>query len=221
MKRELFVVVADLDTENTIKTLLCSRQKSFNISLNFSPFNPPDGDLLRYAGRDAGCYKDAVDLLRTPQQTHQHALLFFDRHGSGVDHKSRTDIEQEVEEKLHQSGWEPSNVAVIVLDPELESWVWSTSPQVVEILGWKNEYRALREYLLNCHFWDEHAPKPHAPKEALRQALRKQRKPLGAPLFAELASKVSIHHCQDPSFQKFQTCLQMWFGNDSSNIQVT
>ncbi len=62
--RDLFVVVADLDAENAIKTLLRERQQSLGIRLDFNPDRPPQGDLLRYFGRDSGCYKNAVDILR-------------------------------------------------------------------------------------------------------------------------------------------------------------
>ena len=47
-QRDLFVVVADLDAEHAVKTLLCNRQPSLGIRLDFKP---PNGDLLR------GCFK--------------------------------------------------------------------------------------------------------------------------------------------------------------------
>jgi hypothetical protein len=63
-QRDLYVVVADLDAENAVRSLLCERQVALGICLRFNPDRPPLGDLLRYSGRDSGCYKDAVDLLR-------------------------------------------------------------------------------------------------------------------------------------------------------------
>ena len=68
-QRDLFVVVADLDAENAVRSLLLERQESLGIKLNFNADRPPDGDLLRYCGRDSGCYRNAVDLLRSRQQT--------------------------------------------------------------------------------------------------------------------------------------------------------
>lgn len=50
-RRDLFVVVADLDTENAVRSLLCERQASLGIKLGFNPDRPPDGDLLRYSGQ--------------------------------------------------------------------------------------------------------------------------------------------------------------------------
>ncbi len=115
-KRDLFVVVADLDAENALKILLTERQESLGIALDFSPFPPPNGDLLRYSGRDSGCYRDAVDLLRPPQKSHRHAI---------------------VREKRKRGGT--------------------------------------------------------------------------APLFAELARRISFRSCEDPAFLKLRTTLQRWF----------
>lgn len=211
-KRDLFVVVADLDAENAISMLLRDRQSALDIHLDFNPDRPPVGDLLRYAGRDSGCYKDAVDVLRTPQSTHRHALLIFDRDGCGANATQREDIECEVEGKLRRSGWGQDAVSVIVIEPELEAWVWATSPRVADVLGWQYERDGLRPFLTSRNLWDDKCPKPSDPKEAMRQSLRKKNKPLGARLFAELASRVGLRHCEDSAFQKFRQTLTQWFG---------
>jgi hypothetical protein len=210
-RRDLFVVVADLDAENVINTLLTKRQKALRIQLQFNPDRPPEGDLLRYAGRDSGCYKDAVDLLGGPLRTHRHALLIFDRHGCGADDRPRDEIEAEVEHKLQDSGWTQGAACVIVIEPELESWVWNKSLHVPDVLGWKNDADGLRSFLAAQDLWADNDSKPSDPKEAMRQSLRKKRKPLGARLFSDLASKVAVGGCQDPAFQKFRQQLQHWF----------
>lgn len=210
-KRDLFVVVADLDAENAIRTLLCQRQPALGIQLDFKPDRPPNGDMLRYWGRDSGCYKDAVDLLRPPQQTHRHGLLCFDRHGSGAESRAREEVEAEIEDHLVASGWPRGNVAAVVLDPELEAWVWSSSPHVAEILGWRGERENMISFLQARKLWEPNSPKPSDPKEAMRQALRSKQKMGGARLFAELASRVTLQGCQDPAFQKLQQTLARWF----------
>lgn len=211
-QRDLFVVVADLDAENAVKTLLNERQEALEIRLDFSPDRHPQGDLLRYSGRDSGCYKDAVDVLRPLLNTHRHALLIFDRDGSGAESKSREAIENEVEQRLFGSGWTDERVAVIVIDPELESWVWGESPHVAAMLGWPDERDAMRAFLESRDLWHHDERKPHDPKEAMRQALREKRKPTGARLFAQLAAKVSFRDCQDEAFKKLWRRLQQWFG---------
>lgn len=212
-KRELFVVVADLDAENAIKTLLVDRQPALGITLDFNPAPPPQGDLLRYAGRDSGCYKDAVDLLRAPQRTHHHAMLIFDRHGCGAESKDRDTLERDIEANLYANGWAAGAVSVIVIDPELEAWVWSASPRVSDVLGWQDDRDGLRPFLANAKLWEAEAPKPADPQKAMKTALREKQKPRGARLFADLASRVGVHQCQDAAFRKFSDTLQRWFGD--------
>lgn len=206
-QRDLFVIVADLDAENAIRTLLVDRQHALEVRLDFNPHV----DLLRYVGRDSGCYKKAVDLLRPPQRTHRHAMLIFDRHGCGAESKDRVTLEHELESKLHANGWATDAVSVIVIEPELEAWVWSASPRVADVLGWEDNREGLRPFLEDANLWDAGTPKPTDPQKAMQAALRAKQKPLGARLFADLASRVGVHQCQDAAFRKFSETLQRWF----------
>jgi hypothetical protein len=207
MKRDLFVVVADLDAEHAIKTLLCSRQKALEIEIDFDPAT----DLLRYIGRDPGCCKNAVDLLRAPQSSHKHAILFFDKDGCGEEEKKREEIEAGIEKQLQKNGWLVDSVAVIIFDPELEAWVWSSSPQVAKIMGWGKNFGSLRNYIKKKGFLPPKKSKPSDPKGAMRAALQAAGQRYTATVFAELAKKVSVKGCNDPSFNKFVTFLQKWF----------
>lgn len=205
--RDLFVVVADLDAENAVKTLLSQRQEALGIHLDFDP----EIDLLRYAGRDSGCYKNAVDLLRSHQTSHRHAMLCFDRDGSGAEQKGREEIETEIERHLCASGWPENQAVVVVFDPELEIWVWSDSPRVADALGWAEQREALRPFLHDKGLWMPEMAKPSDPKEAMVEALRHVRQPRVAPLFSEMARTVGVRRCQVSSFNKFRKTLVQWF----------
>jgi hypothetical protein len=205
--RDVFVVVPDLDTEHAVKTLLTKRQDALEIRLNFDPV---DVDLLRYAGRDSGCRFEAVQLLRAKQKSHRHGLLVFDRHGCG-DARPREQIEQAIESLLVQNGWPHGNVAVIVIDPEIEAWVWSSSPNVAHRLGWPSDAE-LKAFLESKSLWATDALKPKDPKEALSQACRAKGVPVNARVFEDLAESVGLRTCQDSAFRKFQTTLKRWFG---------
>ena len=207
MKRDLFVVVADLDAENAIKTLLLSRQEALRIQLDFDP----GIDLMRWSGRDPGCCKNAVDLLRTPQNGYKHAILLFDKHGCGEDQKPRESLEREIEEQLYRNGWSVDSVAVIIFDPELEAWVWSNSPQVSKIMGWGSNLDKLQAFIREKDLLSPDGTKPSDPKAAMRTAMRSAGRPCTATVFAELAEKVSTKGCTDPSFNKFVGTLQKWF----------
>lgn len=205
------MVVADLDAEVAIRTLLLDRQPALGIRLDFDPGGRPLGDLLRYSGRDCGCRKDAVELLREPQRTHEHAVLLFDQHGSGAEEQDRTQVEADIEEKLYASGWPEGSVAAIVIQPELEAWVWSDSPHVARSMGWESDIKALRKHLEACGFWPRGSAKPHDPKAAMEIALRQRKKAFNATIFSQLAGQVGLGRCRDASFAKFRKTLQQWF----------
>ena len=207
VKRELFVVVADLDAENVIRTLLKDRQEALDIELDFAAGT----DLLRYTGRDCGCRTDAVKILRRVQETHDRALIIFDHHGSGSEDTAAPDLEGQIEKGLARSGWLPQRVAAIVIDPELEAWVWSGSPQVSKVLGWKQGHPALRGFLAAGGHWPAALSKPPDPKKALEEATRRTRTPRVSSLFSDLAATVSVKGCSDRAFLKLTDALRKWF----------
>ena len=205
-KRDLRVVVADLDAENVLKALLARHQSLGIRQLRFDP----DQDLLRYSGRDPGCRLDAVALLQPFQTTHDHARVIFDRHGSGRDTDSREAIEEEIEQRLSVNGW-GQRARVIVLDPELEAWVWSQSPEVATTMGWES-LGELHAFLRAKNWLADGSVKPAQPKEAMEAALREKRKPHSARRFEALAEKVGrLDACEDSAFEKFLATLREWF----------
>ena len=108
-------------------------------------------------------------------------------------------------------------VCVIVIEPELEAWAWTTSPHVAAVLGWHDNHDALRSFLISRRLWDEGRPKPIHPKEAMRHALREKNKPFGAPLFSELAKRVGVGRCEDLAFKKLRNQLRQWFSSESDH----
>ena len=69
---------------------------------------------------------------------------------------TREEIQEEVEIGLTRNGWEGRSKA-IVIDPELEVWVWSRSPIVAEVLGWDTDIEALRRWLESEDLWASHS----------------------------------------------------------------
>jgi hypothetical protein len=200
-QKDLIVLVADLDAENAIVKLLGRHE-----SLKVRPFS---FEVIRYPGRDAGVRKDCAELLRSYQTTFNYALVIFDHHGSGKEDQSRDALENDREQSLANNGWQ-DRAAVIVLDPELEIWVWSDSPHVALTLGWPSQDR-LRAHLLAKNWLNDNEIKPKKPKEAMKDVLRTAQKSLSASYFSELAQQVSVNRCQDPSFKKFVDTLRNWF----------
>jgi hypothetical protein len=137
-------------------------------------------------------------------------LLLFDREGCGRENCSTEELEEGIGRELVDTGW-GENSAVVILDPELENWVWSDSPHVDEELGWKDHHPPLRTWLIQRGLLQAQTVKPLRPKEAVEAALREVRKPRSPSLYSDLAEKVSLMRCGDRSFVKLKTTLQQWF----------
>ncbi len=197
--KDLVVLVADKNMEEAIKTLLEQRTKAMGI-------RSITKDVFVHIHRDPGVLNGAHDFLAPFTSQYRYALVLFDREGCGEEYKSAEVLEDEVLQRLAQSGW-GGRAAVVVIDPELEVWVWSGSPHVATILGLDQTTLAtvLQGYSRPNH------PKPTQPKEVMEEALRQSYTPRSASLYGELASRVSLIHCIDPAFQRLRTCLQQWF----------
>ncbi len=205
IQNDLIILLPDRDYEAVFDGLLNNRTHALGIrDITYEKF--------RYVHKDAGCRKYCADVLRPHIRQFLYAIVIFDHEGCGTEHQSRIDIEAELEANLSFNGW-ANRSSVIVISPELEMWIWSDSPEVDEILGWAGIQPSLRSWLKSpANFLDEHESKPGRPKEALEATLRNVRKPKSPSLFQELAERVSLHRCTDPSFIKLKSVLVNWFG---------
>lgn len=202
MQKDLVILAADKNIEFTIRGLF-SRPQALKIrSLEFDIFVHPE--------HDPGCFKKSDDFLRPFANSYQYGVVVFDKEGCGREKASRKDLEIEIEERLSKTGWN-TRARAIVLDPELEVWVWSDSPQVDIVLGWDGKEPDLRTWLENEGRLKAHAAKPSRPKEALEAALRKVSKARSSARYAQLAQQVSFERCSDPAFLKLKAVLQSWF----------
>ena len=198
---DLFVLAADLDTANALEGLL-SRPRDLGI-----------GDVAfvvqRHPNRGSGCRTGSVEFLRPYLKRCDHALIVFDRYGCG-DRRPRRDVQQSVEDRLARNGW-GDRAKAIVIDPELEAWVWSTSPAVSRILGWGGRYPALQQWLKDQELWPRGHSKPPDPKRAMRAVMQTRRIRLSARRFSELAENADFAGCRDPAFNELRQTLRAWF----------
>ena len=136
--------------------------------------------------------------------------MLFDKAGSGDEGAERQRIQNAVEEDLCRNGWENRSKA-IVIEPELETWVWSASPNVGRVLGWSEGTGALRDWLSEQQLWPEDEAKPPDPKSALRRAMRAKKRHPTAATFMTLAREVGLGACKDPAFREMRETLRGWF----------
>lgn len=201
-QRDLAVLVADKNMEFAVGSLL-ARHQSIGI-------RPVTSTLYRHPERDPGCFRFAHDLLRSSANSHAYALVMFDREGCGKEEFTREELEQLVEARLAQNGWS-DRAAAVVLDPELEVWVWADSPRVDDALGWERRHQTLRAWLVQNGLANTEHEKPMRPKEAVETVLRFVRKPRSSSIYRQLANQVNFEGCTDQAFVKFKATLRGWF----------
>ena len=200
--KDLVVLAADKNMQFAVKGLL-ARTKDVGI-------RPVTFDIFVHPDRDPGCRNSSHDFLRFALKSHAHAMVVFDRAGGWIDSIERIELEAEVEQRLRRNGWQDRSAAVVI-DPELENWVWSDSPVVSDLLGWRGRYVELRAQLEQRGFLRPQQTKPDRPKEALEFALWQARKQRSSSIYAEIARQVDFRPCVDPAFIKLRQTLAGWF----------
>ena len=202
---DLVILTADRDARFAIQGIL-ARWKALGIRQIVDPL------CVVHPQRDPGVFHNLDDgLLPAFARTHRHAMVIMDREGSGVEHlKSSVEMEETIEAALRAKGW-GDRAAAIVIDPELEAWIWADSPHVAEVLGWQGRTPNLASWLEQKNWKTPDSPKPSRPKEALDAALYETKIPHSSSLFRKLAEKISLLRCTDRSFLKMRTTLQRWF----------
>lgn len=114
--KDLLVYVADADAMAFIRAVL-NRHQALGI-------RPITFDIERHPLKDAGMVQSGAELTRMAKGRYSRALLLWDHHGSGRDHKQRPDqVAQEIQGKLDSFTWSGQS-ATMVLVPELEQWLW-------------------------------------------------------------------------------------------------
>ncbi|MCS7209263.1 MAG: DUF4276 family protein [Fimbriimonadales bacterium] len=200
--KDLVILVADKDAEQVLKALLSERHQSLGI-------RPVEYDIFVHPERDGGVRSRSAEFLRKYADDYRYALVLLDYEGCGAT-ETASQLETKLESALNAAGWQ-DRVAVIVIQPELESWVFSPSPHVVEVIA-----DGRRE------IYDRHCAnrsgKPPRPKETMQQILREAGVPRSSALFYELARRVSLRSCADPAFQKLTRVLLRWFAQGTSHL---
>lgn len=198
---DLLCLVADKNMEAVVGELL-GRYQSLGI-------REITRQILVHPQRDSACYEDPVALLRGWTGGASHALVVFDRAWEGAPDEDPLQLEMVVDRKLGQlgAGWAKS----VVIDPELEVWLFRDSPRLDEALGWKDRTPPLRQELARLRLWAADAAKPADPKQAIEWALRQARLPRSSSIYRQLAKALGTKGCTDLAFLRFQSTLRGWF----------
>lgn len=161
--------------------------------------------------RDPGCFHQPGELLGGYSARANHALVVLDLAWAGAPASTGSELERALEESL-PSLWPTGWAKAIVIDPELEAWVFSDSPHVANELGWTEPAAKMRAVLENEGLWAAADPKPADPKAAVDWLLRRAKRPRSSSIYRTLAKKVSLQRCEDRSFLRLVELLRGWFG---------
>jgi hypothetical protein len=204
---DLIALVADKDMLSALEGLLARHQ-----DLEIQAIRR---QVLRHPGHDPAVLNHCHEFLRPYLRLARYALVVFDCEGCGRP-DSRHDLEELVESRLAQNGWVDRSAAVAI-DPELEVWFWSDSPEVRQALGWNREGALLGEWLTDKGYLRSGQSKPHRPKDAVRDAWKLANIKPSSSHFGDLARTVDFRGCTDLAFGKLRRVLRQWFPPENSS----
>ncbi len=214
-ERDLVVLGADDDLLAVVRTVLTERVAGLGIT---KP-NVTSTDFVKDVWHDSSPAANAVAQLRTFQKTHHYALVIRDFEGSGYESEGAAKLEETISQALMQNGWARERICVIVIEPELESWLRFQSSHLEQLLQTKSKDQKSSSQINFTKKLAEVADKygglvegkPGRPKEVLEDLLRAYRVPWSSSLFEHLAQKESLKNCVTPSFNRLLSVLHVWF----------
>lgn len=123
--KDLVILVADHNAEHALLGLL---QRPGDLGIREVQF-----DIWVHPQRDPGVYLRAHEFLRPFIGQYKYALVLLDQEGSEAEQAETERMRSAVQERLERNGWK-DRCQVIVINPELEAWVWAQDPYVARAL---------------------------------------------------------------------------------------
>jgi len=131
----------------------------------------------------------------------------FDYEGSGAATPAG-DLETELDAAL-TADW-AGHAKAIVIEPELDVWMWGAETHIREVIGWRGP-SGIREWLVARQFVFDAHNKPERPKEAMEEVFRHSQVPRSSAHYQALAGRLSLTRCQDPAFLRLRGAMTAWF----------
>jgi hypothetical protein len=204
--KDLLVYVADADALAFLRAIL-QRHQALGI-------RPITFDIERHPQRDAGMVQSGAELVRMKKGRYHKALLMWDHHGSGRDHRQAPNlVAQDIQGKLDSFTWS-GNSSVTVLVPELEQWLWFCENAVAAHCGITQAQldQWVQERSLKLGKTAD-AMKQQQPKELFEHIMRERIKRTISPRdFDEIGQRASVNALLAcGSFNSIALTLQTWF----------
>lgn len=204
--KDLLVYVADADALAFLRSIL--------IKPHALGIREIDFDIERHPQRDAGMVQSGAELARMKKGRYEKALLMWDHHGSGRDHRQTPEqVGEEIQGKLDSYTWS-GNSTVAVLVPELEQWLWYSESAIANHCGIT---------LGELHKWIQERSdklgktaeelKARQPKELFEHIMRERiRRTISPRDFEEIGRRASIRALLSCApFHSIVETLRVWF----------
>ena len=198
--KDLVLLMADKNAQFALKGAL-GRPEALGI-------RPIEFEFRVHPGRDGGTRKSGPEVLALERRRFRHALLVLDFEGCGTDLPNAKALETQLDGRL-SAHWKEAAKS-IVIEPELDVWVWGADNAVEAVIEWPAG-KGVREWLREKGFAFEANEKPTRPKEALEAALRIPDLPRSSALYQSIAEKISLRRCGDEAFIRLRKQLIEWF----------
>jgi hypothetical protein len=191
-------------------------RENFHLSLRTRPFTYEI--IVDYQGNDPGVYARAHELLDFYRHTHTYAIVVLDKAWQGAP-SSAQKIRRYITKNLVKRGWYKENVEVIVIEPELEAWIWQDSPHIAKAFEYDPPgYTSIRKWLEAEGFWKAADLKPVQPKEAFELLAKKADVPLSGAIYRDITSRISVSQCQD---QPSANCVRHYSAGSLNNREAS
>lgn len=198
--KDLAVLVADKNMDFTLRGVL-ARPEALGI-------RRVDYDIKTHAGRDGGVRTSGPETLALLKSQFRNGLLMLDWEGSGAETGNSIELENGLDARLADL-W-GNGAKAIVIDPEVDSWVWGSAHSISEVLGWR-EPRQIRAWLADQGYQLDPNGKPLRPKEAFEKVMAFLSEPRSSTLYEKVTSRISLARCVDAAFNRLKATLQDWF----------
>lgn len=211
--RDVIFHLADEHMEKGLKAFFSRDDWHYAMGCRKADINPENNtDILRVPGcTDGGIWKNAAENLDPFRDKYARAVIVLDE--DFEPHPGPDTLRADITEAMVKSGWDEERFAVVVIQPELEAWLWAPNVNVALAFGHK-DFDQLRGALEKEKLWTPGEPKPHDIKAARDRAAGLGGKKTGGPIFKGVfnaLSKKALDRCVEPGFGVLRTALQTWF----------
>lgn len=207
MEKDCIFLLADKNMEYTFKGFL--ERTDFDQRLKTRPFTFEI--IVDYKGNDPGVYNYSHELLRPFCRTHQYAVVALDLDWRGA--PSTVNIQAKIKNDLTRNGWRVDNIEIIVIEPEVDVWLWT--PTIAQALQLDLDlFISSKKRIEDRGLWQPTALKPARPKEAFDLLCWNIKRPRSSALYSRITKTISVSRCSDPAFCLLRDTLQRWFPND-------